>query len=61
MVKVQYVSDLVGGSKYCSCNSCGKSWKNDPKMIQVRFQNTNGFGVVVALCDKCRQELYKKI
>ena len=61
MIKIQYVSEIKTTQRFCSCNDCGKPSQEDPKMIQLRFQNGSGFGVIVCLCDECRRELYEKI
>lgn len=61
MIKIQYVSEIKTAQRFCSCNACGKSSQDDPKMIQVHFQDGSGFGVIVCLCDECRRELYEKI
>lgn len=61
MIKIQYVADMKGARKYCSCNSCGKSSSDDEQMIQVHFSYGDGHGVAINLCDSCRRELYEKI
>ena len=61
MIKMQYVADLKGARKYCSCNSCGKSANDDTRMVQIRFTYGDGHGIAVNLCDACRRELYEKI
>jgi len=58
MIKIQYISGLQGT---LFCNACGKPWQYDKKMVQIHFQDGNGFGVLVVLCDDCRRELYEKI
>lgn len=61
MIKVEYMKDRKGAESYGSCVCCGKSAGEDPQMVAVTFKNTWGQGVVVTLCDECRQELYEKI
>ena len=61
MIKIQYVADLKGARKFCSCNSCGKSSSEDMQMVQIRFSYGDGHGIAVNLCDACRVELYEKI
>ena len=60
MIKIQYVSDLKGASRFGTCNGCGKSSSEDKKMIQVQLL-PGQYGCVLYLCDKCRRELYEKI
>lgn len=61
MIKMQYVAELKGARKYCSCNSCGKSASDDSGMVQIRFTYGDGHGIAVNLCSECRRELYEKI
>lgn len=60
MIKIQYVADLKGASRFATCNGCGKSSKNDKQMVAVRFEYGYS-GALIYLCDKCRRELYEKI
>ena len=61
MITVQYVADLKGAIRYCSCNSCGKSMSDDKNMVQIKFNQEQGTGIVISLCSECRRELYQKI
>jgi len=61
MITNVYVQDLPGQELklWCSCISCGKSYEQDHKMIQLTFKSDSGTGTVINLCDKCRKELYE--
>jgi len=61
MITIQYVDDLKGARKYCSCNSCGKSASDDSYMVQIRFTYGDGHGIAVNLCNECRRELYGRL
>jgi len=61
MIKIQYIADMKGARKFCSCNSCGKSSSEDEQMVQIRFSYGDGHVLAVNLCDACRRKLYEKI
>ena len=60
MIKIQYVSDLKGASRFATCAGCGKSSQDDKLMIAVKFEYTHS-RILVHLCNECRKELYEKI
>ena len=64
MIRLNYLADLKGADKFGSCIACGKSAKEDKKMVRVIFTRNNygnQNGLVLCLCDECRKELYYKI
>lgn len=64
MIKLEYLRDCTGASRFGTCMGCGKGSQDDPNMVRVKILNniSDHFqGVSVCLCNRCRVELYHKI
>ncbi len=61
MIKIKYLVDYKDSERFGNCISCGKSSKEDLKMVRVRFSPNGNKAISICLCDKCRRLLYEKI
>lgn len=64
MIEIKYLQDLKGADRFGTCGGCGKSSKDDPGMVRVRFNYSSenkGQGTIICLCNQCRVDLYKKL
>ena len=61
MIKIKYLVDCKGLERFGNCISCGKSSKEDLKMVRVRFSPNENKATSICLCDECRRLLYEKI
>ena len=64
MVKIEYLADYSGASRFGTCAGCSKGSKEDPEMVRVTFWTGSRQawqGTSLCLCKECRRELYEKI
>jgi hypothetical protein len=64
MIKIEYLRDCTGASKFGTCMGCGKGSQDDPSMIRLTISNNNSGhiqGTSICLCNRCRVELYHVI
>lgn len=64
MIKIEYLADMNGASRFGTCAGCSKGNKEDPQMVRVTFWTGSRQawqGTSLCLCKECRRELYKKI
>ena len=64
MIKVEYLRDCEGASRFGTCIGCGKGSQDDSDMVRVKILNniSDHFqGVSICMCNRCRVELYHAI
>lgn len=60
MIQIRVLTMAVGGNRFGSCVSCGKSASNGNKMVRIRF-NSGSYGTSICLCSKCLDVLKAKL
>lgn len=61
MIEINSLSEYKNSDRFGSCSSCGIEVNKSRQMYRITFRTESGGGTSVCLCNRCTEELLKKL